>query len=265
MKVYISADIEGVTGVTHWDETERSKPDYGLAQEQMTAEVAAACEGAKEAGATEIWVKDAHDTGRNLIPGKLPPEVKLVRGWSGHPFSMVQELDETFAALVMIGYHARAGSAASPLAHTMSGGVAYIRINDLYASEFLLHGYAAALRGVAVAFVSGDAGLCEEVRGVNPRIPTLAVKWGVGQSTVSIHPKRAVQEIQDGVRRALEGALDQCRLPLPPRFVVEIGYKDHTKAYRAGFYPGARLQGSHRVEFETDDYLEVLRFLLFVV
>ncbi len=65
MKVYISADIEGVTGVTTWDEAELHKPDHGIAQEQMTAEVRAACEGALNAGATEIWVKDAHDSGRN--------------------------------------------------------------------------------------------------------------------------------------------------------------------------------------------------------
>jgi hypothetical protein len=95
MKVYITADIEGVTGATHWDETDKKNPDYGEFQEQMTAEVVAACEGALNAGATEIWVRDAHWTGRNIIPSKLPREAKLVRGWSGHPFSMMQGLDET--------------------------------------------------------------------------------------------------------------------------------------------------------------------------
>ncbi len=65
MKIYLSADIEGITGVPHCDETGLSHAEYAAAREQMTAEVTAACEGAMEAGATEILVKDAHDKGRN--------------------------------------------------------------------------------------------------------------------------------------------------------------------------------------------------------
>ncbi|MFH1610240.1 MAG: M55 family metallopeptidase [Candidatus Bipolaricaulota bacterium] len=264
MKIYISADIEGVTGVTHWDETEIGKPDYGVFREQMTAEVVAACEAATAAGASEIWIKDAHDTGRNLIAAKLPSGARLVRGWSGHPFSMVQELDGTFAALILIGYHARAGSAASPLAHTLTGVLAYIKVNDRYASELLLHGYAAALVGVPIVFVSGDAGVCEEARSLSPEIVTFPVKHGVGGTTVNVHPERAIQGIRDGVRQALQGDLTRCRFPLPGRFAVEVGYKDHAKAYRASFYPGASLSGPSSVSFETGDYFEVLRFLLFV-
>ena len=96
MKVYISMDIEGITGITHWDEATKNKADYRVFQEQMTDEVVAACEGALNAGATEIFVKDAHDTGRNIITSRLPEEAIMIRGWSGHPFCMLQELDETF-------------------------------------------------------------------------------------------------------------------------------------------------------------------------
>ena len=117
MKVYISADIEGITGTTHWDETDKAKADYTEFRQQMTAEVAAACEGALKAGVNEIWVKDAHDSARNIIAAQLPPETRLNRGWSGHPYFMMDRLDSTFQAVVMIGYHSRAGSGASPLAH----------------------------------------------------------------------------------------------------------------------------------------------------
>jgi len=145
LKIYISADIEGVTGTTDWDETEKGEPAYAEFREQMTAEVAAACEGALDAGATEIWVKDAHDSARNLIAAKLPQEVKLVRGWSGHPFSMVGGLDETFQAAMMIGYHAPAASDANPLAHTMNRGITSLKINDQLASEFMLQTRAGCL------------------------------------------------------------------------------------------------------------------------
>ncbi|HQL39886.1 MAG TPA: M55 family metallopeptidase, partial [Anaerolineaceae bacterium] len=80
MKIFISADIEGVTGVTDWSETELGQSAWEAAREQMTAEVAAACEGAMAAGAQEIWIKDSHDSARNLIADRLPQCAKLIRG-----------------------------------------------------------------------------------------------------------------------------------------------------------------------------------------
>ncbi|MCF8067107.1 MAG: M55 family metallopeptidase [Desulfobacterales bacterium] len=264
MKVYISADIEGVTGVTVWDEAKLHKPDHKIAQEQMTAEVRAACEGALNAGATEIWVKDAHDSGRNLIASQLPPEVKLIRGWSGHPYMMLQELDETFDGIVLIGYHSGSGTAANPLSHTLMTGVVDIRVNDHQASEFILNGYTAAMLKVPIVFVSGDKGLCDEVHNFVSGIRTVAVKEGIGESTISIHPDVAVNRIREEVTLALQ-AKPACRsIDLPPNFTVEIRYKDHYNAYRNAFYPGAKLTAPYVVEFEADNYFEVLRFLLFV-
>ena len=266
MKVYISADIEGVTGTSHWDEADKKSPDYSEFQEQMTAEVMAACEGALQAGATEILVKDAHATARNIIASKLPREVSLVRGWSGHPFSMVQELDETFDAMLMIGYHSPAGSGANPLAHTISSGrISHIKINDHYASEFLLNAYAASLVTVPVVFVSGDAGLCMEAESLIPDITTVAVMKGMGNSTVSIHPHLALEKIRDGVQMAIAGDVSRCHIELPKHFSVEIKYKDHAKAYHSSFYPGVSLKEPHTILFTSDDYFEVLVLLSFVV
>jgi D-amino peptidase len=265
MKIYLSADIEGVTGTTHWNETDRKKAEYGVAREQMTAEVAAACRGALTAGAEDILVLDAHDTGMNLIASKLPREVKLGRGWSRHPFCMVDFLDESFDALLLVGYHSRAGSGANPLSHTLTGKPAHIRINDRYASEFLLSAYAASTVGVPVAFVSGDEGLCDEVKEVNPSIGTVDVKRGVGGATVSIHPEVATELIEEGVRKALGRDLGSCVVQLPGRFLTEIRYKRHEWAYSYSFFPGAELVDDHTIRFETDDFFEVLRLLKFVV
>jgi D-amino peptidase len=265
MKVCISADIEGITGTTHWDEASKSKPDYREFQEQMTAEVAAACEGALRAGATEILVKDAHDSARNIIAAKLPREARLVRGWSGHPFSMVQYLDETFCALLLVGFHSSAGADTNPLAHTISGRIARVKINDRYASEMLLHAYAAALVNVPLVYIAGDAGICEEAASLNPQITTTAVKQGVGDSTVSIHPHLAVDKIKKGAQTALEGDVSRCQLQMPERFSVEIEYRDHAQAYRASFYPGVSQTSPHAIQFESDDYFEVLRLISFVI
>jgi D-amino peptidase len=264
MKVFISVDIEGVAGSTHWDETDKSHRDYPEFREQMTREAVAAIEGAEAAGAKDIWVKDAHDTGRNLVTSMLPANIRLIRSWAGHPFSMVQELDDSFDAVVMIGYHACAGSEANALAHTLSLKAMRIMLNGIPASEFLLYALAAATLGVPTVFVSGDKGLMEEVRAANPHIGTCAVKRGIGQSTVSMTPAAAAAAIRDGVTRSLKSEMKQMLLDVPEHCVVEIVYGDPVTAYRMSWYPGARHVGERTIRFETGSYFEVLRLLNFV-
>ena len=258
MKVFISADIEGITGVTHWDETEKSKPDYEGFAHQMTLEVKAACEGAIEAGADEIWIKDAHDSARNIDHNLLPRNTKLIRGWNGHLFSMVQGLDESFDALLFIGYHSAGGTNTNPLAHTMHTSIDSIKLNGEYASEFLLHSYIAAQLGVPVAFLSGDLGLCQEVERINENITTVSVKEGIGNATVNIHPELALELIQNGVKSSLEDKLELCHVDLPREFKLEIRYRDHISATRKASYPGAQQTDPKTVEFRSNDYMEIL-------
>lgn len=265
MKVYISADIEGTTGITIWDETEKGNEGYDACVKQMNKEVNAACEGAIKAGANEIWVKDAHDSGRNLDPNMLPYNVKTIRGWSGHPFSMVQELDDTFDAVIFTGYHSRGGSNCNPLAHTMNPfDVEYIKINGEYVSEFTLHSYAAAYVGVPCVFVSGDKGLCHDVELMNKNINTVSVNEGIGDSTISIHPKRAIKMIEEEVEKALKGDVSLCKINLPQDFKLEIRYKNHVKAYKASFYPKCKLLDNKSIELCESDYFDILRAILFL-
>ncbi|MCP3918131.1 MAG: amino acid amidase [bacterium] len=264
MKVYISADIEGVCGITDWSEASRESEAYPEFRERMTEEVIAACEGAIAAGATEILVKDAHASGRNVFAEHLPREARMVRGWSGHPYCMVQELDATFDAVLFVGWHSAAGRGGNPLAHTLSSKtIASIRVNGTLASEFLLHTFAAALDKVPVAFVSGDEQLCADVRQFDERIETVAVLRGEGASTVALHPGNAQAAIREGVQRALTGELLSFQ-SLPERFAVEIQYIDQRRAYRSSFYPGASLETPTSVVFESEDWFEVLRLLQFV-
>jgi len=266
MKIYISADIEGVTGITHWDETEKTKPDYQRFAQQMTREVKAACEGAIKAGVKEIWIKDAHDTGRNILADDLPKIIRLVRGWSEHPFSMVQELDKTFDALLMIGYHSFSGSGANPLSHTLSSAkISSIRLNGESASEFLIHSYIAASMEIPVVFVSGDEGICMEARKINHNIRTVAVNKGIGNSTVSIHPQLALERIEEEVMSILKSDFRNCQIKLPEHFKIELSFRRHIQAYRSSFYPGIRQLSPTDLLFETEDYFEILRMLMFVI
>lgn len=265
MKVYISGDIEGITGTTHWNETEKNLPDWSPFAKQMTDEVVAAVKGSISAGATEILVKDAHDSARNIDINALPEEANLIRGWMGDPMCMISGIDETFNALIFIGYHSAAGTVTNPLAHTMSvSEVSYIKINDEYASEFLLHTYAAALYDVPVVFVSGDIGLTEEVKNLNQNILTLGVKDGIGAATINMNPQKAIKETEKLVKEALQKDLKLMKVQLPKEFKVEIEYKDHKCAYRYSFYPGAEFKAPRSVIFNTKEYFEVLRLIHFL-
>jgi D-amino peptidase len=264
MKVYISVDIEGIAGSVDWDETEIQHPRYAEFRELMTGEAMAAIEGAKAAGATGIVVKDAHSSGRNILIDRLPEDVRVIRGWSGHPFSMVQELDESFAAVVMIGYHASAGSEANALAHTMTLEAVAMRLNGAPLSEAVLHAYAAASVGVPVAFLSGDQGLCDELAAFNPAISTLAVKNGTGSATNSMTPAGARKAIRSGVEAALRDN-PRTRIPkLPKSFTLEITYGDPVTAYRRSFYPGMEHASARTLRFTTTECFEVLRAVQFV-
>jgi len=265
MKVYISADIEGVAGISHWDEARKEHATYQEFRAAMTEEVVAACDGATVAGATEILIKDAHGTGRNIMAGRLPTSARLIRGWSGHPLAMVQELDKSFDALLFIGYHSKAGTQDNPLAHTLTLQIASLRLNGEVCSEFRLHSYAAALYGVPAVFISGDKGICAEASGLIRSIGTAAVSEGRGASTISVPPAVSQRMIREGVGEALKGDLARCKLELPKHFVLEITFTNPIDAYRKAWYPGASQSGPQTVRFESTDYFEVLRAIRFIM
>ncbi len=177
---------------------------------------------------------------------------------------MVSGLDSSFDAALFIGYHSRAGSGDSPLAHTMDTSLEYIKINGVYVSEFLINSYAAALHGVPVVFVSGDKGLSNEVRDVNPKIATFSVKEGIGKSVISIHPRKAIKEIKSIVTSTLKSDYSLCKVELPETFDVEIAYQNHEIAYKNSFYPRVELLSSKAIGYKSDDYYEVLRMFNFL-
>lgn len=263
-KVYISADIEGVCGLTDWDETEVGLGRFEEFRTQMTREVVAACEGAFEAGAEEVLVRDAHDSARNLVATDLPSSIKLIRGWGGHPYMMMQELDSSYDAALMIGYHAPGGSDGSPLAHTMTNTKAHsLFINGRRASEMYINYLIACLENVPVSFVSGDLAICKEATETIASVSAVAVKEGIGASTISLHPLEAASQIKEAVKTSLLPDNLPEAGTVPDHFDVAIHYVNGELAYKASFYPGAELTEPTVVRFRSDDFFDVLRFYLF--
>ena len=266
MRLYLSADIEGTCGIADWAETERATmDDYRPFAAQMTAEVAAACEGAVAAGAEYILVKDAHDSARNIDTAGLPRGIRMNRSWSGDPLSMMSGLNqEKFDAVFFTGYHAWAGCPGNPLSHTMNLKNDHVILNGTPCSEFLLNAYTAGYYNVPVALITGDKALCDFARELIPAITTVAVNEGRGNGVTSIHPDEAVERIEAAAAKAVQNGA-QCKVPMPEHFHIEVDFIKHHVAYSKSFYPGASLKDGKFVCFDSDDWYEVLRFCHFVL
>jgi D-amino peptidase len=265
MKIFLSADIEGTAGISHWDEADRTHADHREFRALMTAEVVAACEGARAAGAEGVVVKDAHDSGRNLIVDQLPDYVRIVRGWSGHPDGMMFGLAEDFSAAIYIGYHAKAGTESNPLAHTTTTRISRLLLNGEVASEFTVNALCAARYGVPSAFIAGDAGICEDARALVPGIATVETLEGFGRASMSLSPSRARDLIREGVEKSLSRDLSALRPSVAAGYEVVAEFCNPSDAYRASWYPGAQPHGPRAVAFSASDFFEIQRALRFIL
>ena len=265
MKVYISADIEGVTGVTNWNETILGHAEHKWAAKQMTDEVIAACKGAIAAGAKEIFIKDAHDSGRNIDVTRLPEKTKLIRGWTCSPKSMMAGIDDTFDACIYIGYHSASGEDGNPLAHTFNNAkVSHLKINGQLASEFMINTYLAAYYNVPVVFISGDKMICDDAKSLVSSMRTVAVKECVGGATFNMNLELASRLITENVEKSLSNIEDN-KIEIPVVFKLEVRYVNHTDAHRASFYPGATKVDGHTVEYTAKDILELMTARMFIL
>ena len=166
-KVYVSVDLEGISGVNGDDQTSAGQPEYARARKLMAEDANAAIRGAFAGGATEVVVNDSHGSQRNLLPEDLDPRVRLI----SHSFKrhgMMEGLDETFDAVLFVGYHAKADAPRGLFAHTGSGVVRDLQVNGVSVGEGGMNAAMAAWYGVAVALVTGDDAAVEEVKAVAP-------------------------------------------------------------------------------------------------
>lgn len=263
MKLYISADMEGVAGITAVEQTNPvGQPEYPHSCRLMTAEVAAACEGAFEGGATEIVVNDSHWDMRNLIHEDLPAKVRLIRG-SLKPLSMNQGLDASCSAAAFTGYHAPAGTADAILDHTYSGATAYeVRINGERCSEARINAAVAGFFGVPVIFISGDQNACADARSFLPGIETVVVKEAIGRyAASSLSPEQSRAAIRAAMKKAV--AASKSAGPAPYSFAspveLELVFTGTAKADVASLLPGSERLDGRTLRFRHDDFLTVFQ------
>jgi D-amino peptidase len=264
LKVFISVDMEGVCGVVHWEDVSRSGKDYGLFRRLMTEETNAAIEGALAAGATEILVRDSHGSARNILPDLLHPKADLLRDWANSPLSMMEGIDETFDAVIFIGYHARANTPDATLDHTMSSSAVYeVTLNGKKMPEAGINAFIAGNFGVPVALVAGDKAICQQVTELFGEVETAAVKEGIGNAAKMLHPKKAQELIKKKTTDALKRVSDFKPFTFTPPYTLDITFRDERRAEIASWLPGAKRKTSTTVSYTSNDWMDVLRFFMF--
>ncbi|MFC6014642.1 M55 family metallopeptidase [Plantactinospora solaniradicis] len=267
LRVLISADLEGVSGIVHVVETNPGGYDYERGRALMTAEVNAAVAGVLEAEpGADVSVADAHGTFRNLLPEELDRRVRLVRG-KPRPLGMMAGLEAGVDAVLFIGYHARAGAGPGVLAHTISDAVLDVRLHGESVGEIGLNAALAGHFGVPVVLGSGDDAACAELGALVPDAVTVEVKRALGQAAAeTLHP----QEARDLIRRSAAEAIRR-RDQVPPVSTsgpveTEIDLYGPYTVDLATLVPGvSRAPGGRTVTFTGRDILEAYRLIQLVV
>lgn len=264
MRIYISVDMEGISGVTRWQDVITSGQDYQRARSWMTADVNAAVAGARAAGAEEFVVEENHGVEMlcNLVLDEIDPEVEVVRGAPrSRQITTAIALDDSFDAMFLIGHHAKAGSHDGIGAHTISyENYKRVSLNGRPVSEGEIFATMAAQQGVPTALIAGDDVICDELACVCPGIETAVVKTALGKTAGRIIPPvRAAGIIRDAAESATRRvrANNIAALDVAPPFQMEVELrdplKDDTVDYVRQHRPELTLVNDRTIAFDSDD------------
>ena len=266
IKVYISADMEGVVGAVTGAQLGPSGFEYQKFREYMTEEVLAAIRGARAAGATEFLVSDSHGNGQNILIDKLPKEVQIVRSWP-RPLGMMGGLDESFDAAIFIGYHTSTSNPEGVRAHTMSSAtLTDVRLNGTSVAEAGFNAAIAGHFGVPIVMVSGDDAIVAETKHyVGDNVEGAIVKWAKSfHSARTLTPEAGYEVIEAAARLAIE-RVDEFE-PMRPMDDVqlEISFKNYRQAEILSYLSVVERIDSHSIRYIAKDMVDASMFMQFV-
>jgi len=261
-KVFISIDMEGISGIVGGGMTGGDKKEYEYGRKLMVGDLNAAIEGAIEVGADEIMVCDAHGSMTNVQPEEVHEAAYLNRG-RPKPDLMMSGISEDFDAALYVGYHSMKGTLNGVLAHTIAGGtVDGVFINGRETGEFGINAALAGWHNVPSVFLSGDDSVSREARDFVPKIRTAIVKWGISRLAAKcLHPEKGRSLIKHTVKEALEnmGDIEPYRVSEPVE--VKLRYANSTMADAASVLNYDRVDG-RTVKATFEKYPEAINGLL---
>lgn len=265
LKIYISADMEGVVGVVTADQLGPQGFEYNRFREFMTEEVKAAAEAAFEAGATEVVISDSHGNGENLLIEKLPRNVTVVRSWP-RPLMMMQGIDESFDGAIFIGYHASTNNVAGVRAHTISSAyLADVRLNGTSMPEAGINAAIAGYFNVPVIMISGDDVIVKEATDLLGNIEGAVVKWAVSfHAAKTLMPEVAYALIREKTRKAISRLKEFKPYKIAQPVQLDVRFKAYRPAELLAYLPIVERTDSHSIRFRGKDMIEVSKFLEFI-
>lgn len=266
LKIFISADMEGVTGAVTGEQLGPTGFEYQRFREFMTQEVNAAIDAAFSAGATEIVVADSHGNGQNILIEKLPKNITLVRSWP-RPLQMMEGIDETFAGAIFIGYHSGTHNPEGVRAHTMSSAnLADVKLNGVQVPEAGINAAIAGHFNVPVIMISGDDAAVKEATDLLGNIEGAVVKWNYGfHSARTMTPEAGQELIREKVKKAIGriGDFKPYRLTTPIR--LDVQFKNYRPAEVLSYLSIVKRTDAHSIRYEAKDMIEMSRFIAFMM
>ena len=263
LKVFISIDMEGISGVGTPSMTSSSGKDYGLARELATLDVNTVVDAIFEHGPAEILINDSHGDMQNLLHTRLDPRVQYVQGHL-KPLGMVEGLDESFDAVIFIGYHARAGTENGFIAHTGSGSVKGLWLNGTEVGEAGLNAFFAGALGVPVVLAQGDSTFAEQINQLFS-VRTVVNKYAVGSSVARlVHPEVARADLRSKTLEALDALGSARPLTIDEPVTVKMRFASTTRADILQAIPGMRRIDGWTVEYDAptmDDAYRMVRLM----
>lgn len=266
LKVFISSDMEGVGGAVSDQQLGPDGFEYARFREFMTAEVLAAIDGARAAGATEILIADAHGNGQNLLIDQLPDDVMVVRSWP-RPLMMMQGIDSTFDAAILLGHHSSTTNPEGVRAHTMSSAnLAAVRLNGIEMPEAGINAAIAGYFGVPIVMISGDDAAVEEAQRIIGDIEGAVVKWAISfHSAKTLTPHASQALIRERAQTAVARRNDIAPYVLDMPITLDLTFKNYRPAEMLAYLPSVERVDAHTVRFIGRDMIEVSSFLEFAM
>ncbi|CAM5294536.1 M55 family metallopeptidase [Streptomyces avidinii] len=259
MKILISADMEGATGVTWPADVLPGTPQWERCRAMFTSDVNAAVLGFYDGGAEQVVINEAHWTMRNLLLEKLDARAEMLTG-RHKTLSMVEGVQHgDVDGVAFIGYHTGAGSE-GVLAHTyLANSITGVWLNGMRASEGLLNAHVVAEYGVPVILVTGDDLTCVDAAGYAPGAATVAVKDHVSRyAAVCRTPARTAADIRAAAKEATALAVRHAPVRGGP-FTVELEFDAAHLAMAATVVPGVERSGERKVAYSTGTMYEGIR------
>ncbi len=265
LKIYISADMEGVVGAVTDEQLGPGGFEYERFRQFMTNEVNAAIDAARAAGATEFVISDSHGNGQNLLIDQLPVDVTVIRSWP-RELSMMAGIDETFDGVIFLGYHASTNNTRGVRAHTISSAnITSLRLNGMTMTEGSMNAAIAGHFGVPVIMVSGDDIAVAENQVIIGDIEGAVVKWASGFHSVrTLTPEAAYEVIRTRTKSALDRIEDFEPYVLDTPIELELGLKHYQPVELLAYLSNVEKVNSHTIRFVGEDITEVSNFLTVV-